>query len=88
MINQYDEGLKALSARVVRAAPDDVDAHQMRAIVLCGQDGAWEAGPRSAAELMEAATHFERAAALCPAPEIKAALVGNAAWFRSQVEAM
>ena len=31
-----DEGLKALSARVVRAAPDDVEAHEMRAIVLTG----------------------------------------------------
>ena len=31
-----DEGLKALSARVVRAAPDDVDANEMRAIVLAG----------------------------------------------------
>jgi Flp pilus assembly protein TadD len=33
-----DEELKALSARVVRAAPDYVHAHQMRAIVLLGQD--------------------------------------------------
>ena len=32
-----DEELKALSARVVRAAPDDVDAHRMRAVVLCGE---------------------------------------------------
>jgi len=59
-----DEGLKALSARVVRAAPDDEVAHQMRAEVLCGQHSAWKAGPRSAAELREAAAHFERAAAL------------------------
>merc|ERR1712086_261137 len=40
-----DEGLKALSARVVRAAPDDVQAHQMRARVLSGQDAALEPGP-------------------------------------------
>ena len=74
-----DEGLKALSARVVRAAPDDLAAHQMRAMVLGGRSfGSWEAGPRSAAELTEAATHFERAAALCPAPEMKAALAGKA----------
>ena len=59
-----DEGLKALSARVVRAAPDDVGAHRMRAFVLCGHCRAWEAGPRSAAELSEAAAHYERAAAL------------------------
>ena len=67
-----DEGLKALSARVVRAAPDDLEAHKMRAFVLCGHCRAWAAGPRSAAELREAATHFERAAALCPAPAAKA----------------
>ena len=69
-----DEGLKALSARVVRAAPDDVEANRMRAFVLCGQHSAWEAGPRSAAELREAATHFDRAAALHPAPAVKAQL--------------
>ena len=42
----------------------------MRANVLCGQcNGAWETGPRSAAELKEAATHYERAAAaLHPVP--------------------
>ena len=37
-----------------------------------GWCGAWEAGPRSAAELREAATHYERAAALSPAPAVKA----------------
>ena len=67
-----DEGLKALSARVVRAAPDIVLGHQMRALVLRGQDYSWEAGPRSAAELREAATHFDRVAALDPAPAKKA----------------
>ena len=51
---------------------------------------AWEAGPRSAAELMEAATHFDRAAAMHPArpPAGKAHLAGNAAWCRSQAETM
>ena len=84
-----DEGLKALSARVVRATPDDLAAHQMRALVLSGRSfGAWEAGPRSAAELREAATHYERAAALCPAPAMNAQLAGNADWCRSQAEAM
>jgi tetratricopeptide (TPR) repeat protein len=83
-----DEGLKALSARVVRAAPDDMSAHQMRAGVLDGQDDAWEAGPRSAAELREAAAHFDRAAALCPAPALKAALAGEAAWCRSLADAV
>eukprot|EP00964_Phaeocystis_antarctica_P087548 scaffold55582_cov58-Phaeocystis_antarctica.AAC.6 len=69
-----DEGLKALSARVVRAAPNDEGADHMRALVLCGGDGAFEAGPRSAAELKEAAAHFDRAVALCPAPAVKTGL--------------
>ena len=83
-----DEGLKALSARVVRAAPNDGVAHQMRAIVLSGRCRAWEAGPRLAAELRESATHYDRAAALCPAPAAKAQFAGDAAWCRSQAGAM
>ena len=78
-----DEGLKALSARVVRTVPNDLVANQMRARVLLGQGGAWEAGPRSAAELTEAATHFEQAAALHPAPAGKAHYAGHAARCRS-----
>ena len=70
-----DEGLKALSARVVRSAPDSVLAHQMRAFAL-------EAGPPSAAELREAATHFERAAALQTVPAMKAELAEDADLFR------
>jgi tetratricopeptide (TPR) repeat protein len=84
-----DEELKALSARVVRAAPDDVAPHRMRAVVLAGQlVAAWEVGPRSAAELREAATHFDRAAALCPAPAGKADHAGNAAWCRATAGAV
>jgi tetratricopeptide (TPR) repeat protein len=83
-----DEELKALSARVVRAAPDDVQANQMRALVLSGQGRAWEAGPRSAAELMEAAVHYERAAVLGPAPAMKAEHAGNAAWCRRKAGIM
>ena len=83
-----DEGLKALSARVVRAAPDDDAAHQMRANVLCGYCHAWEAGPRSAAELREAAAHFDRAAALHPAPAAKAEFTDLAARCRRRAEAM
>ena len=78
-----DEGLKALSARVVRAAPDDGIANEMRALVLTGHSGTWEAGPRSAAELEEAATHYERAAALCPAPAMNAHFTKLAVLFRS-----
>ena len=83
-----DEGLKALSARVVRAAPDEVQANKMRAIVLRGRSSAWEAGPRSAAELREAAAHFEQAAALHPAPAVKANLTEYAAWCRNWAGAM
>ena len=83
-----DEGLKARSARVVRAAPDDQAANQMRAEVLAGQSSAWEVRPRSAAELKEAAMYFDRAAALQPAPAEKAGLAVNAAWCRCQAEAI
>ena len=58
-----DEGLKALSAKVVKAAPADAAANRMRAYVLSGRCAAWVAGPRSSAEIKEAGTHFERAAA-------------------------
>ena len=71
-----DEGLKALSARVVRAVPNDVGAHQMRAIVLSGQlCRAWEVGPRTAAELKEASTHYDASgcgAATCSGGESRA----------------
>ena len=82
-----DEGLKALSARVVRAAPNDLVANIMRAHVLCGQGGRWEAGPRSATELMEAAAHYERAAAVSKAPALKPEFAHNADWCRNQAEA-
>ena len=61
----------------------DAQANEMQAMVLTGQSLAWEAKPRSAAELMEAATHFDRAAALCPAFAGKAHLTGHAAWCRN-----
>ena len=83
-----DEGLKALSATVVRAAPKDVQANEMRAMVLSGRAGAWVAGPRSAAEVKKAATHFDRAAALHPAPAMKAHFAGKAALCRRRSEAM
>ena len=83
-----EEGLKALSARVVRTVPDDLTANRMRAAVLCGKSSAWEAGPRSATELKRAAAHFERAAALHPAPLAKAELARCAALCRSQADAM
>ena len=83
-----DEGLKALSVRVVRAAPDDGVAREMRAVVLSGMCVPWEAGPRSAAELKKAATHFDRAAAMHPAPAMKAKLAGHAAMCRTTASSM
>ena len=93
-----DEGLKALSARVVRAAPNEATAHSMRADVLGGHcsdlwevghcSDLWEVGPRSAAELEEAATHFDRAAAMCDAPAAKAWHASFAVAYRSRAEAM
>ena len=80
-----DQELKALSSRVVRAAPNVMKANDMRALVLSGMLDGWEVGPRSAAELEEAATHFERAAALCCAPAGKAQLTSHAACCRSQL---
>ena len=84
-----DEGLKALSARVARSAPNHVTANAMRAVVLSGHyERAWEAGPRSAVELMEAATHYERTAALCGAPAQKARNASRADWYRSLAAAL
>ena len=82
-----DEGLKALSARVVRAAPNKAITNFMRAIVLHGICGAWEAAPRSPAELRGAAAHYDRAAALDNAPMFKAQAVSLADQCRSQAEA-
>ena len=59
----------------------------MRAVVL-RRCGAWEEGPRSAAELREAATHFERTAVLNPAPAAKAQHSSQAAYCRLQAAAM
>ena len=83
-----DEGLKALSARAVRAAPNEQAANQMRAIVLRGDARAWEAGPRSAAELREAATHYDRSAALHTAPAAKADFARFADLCRNKAMAM
>ena len=83
-----DKALKALSAKAVRAAPDDENAHLMRASVLRGQLGAWEAGPRSAAELKEAAAHFDRSVALCNAPAVKAEYALFAGRCRDQAVGM
>ena len=82
-----DEGLKALSACVVAAAPKYEGAHRMLAMVLSGLcGGVWEVGPRSAAELKRAAAHFERSTALCGAHSEELARCAD--WCRSQAEAV
>ena len=84
-----DGGLKALSARVAKAAPDDDSANSMRGLVLLGESGGtWEAGPRSAAELREAATHFERGAELCHVEEQTTQRTCLANWCRNQADTM
>ena len=91
-----DEELKALSARVVKAAPDDRHTVGMRALVLYGSPpnevGWWSSGnmigPRSAAELKEAAAHFKRATALCDIPPLNAMFSKMAAECHSWAEAL
>eukprot|EP00964_Phaeocystis_antarctica_P039637 scaffold22677_cov48-Phaeocystis_antarctica.AAC.1 len=84
-----DEELKALSARVLRAAPNGEAALDMRAMVLSGDDGgAWAVGPRSAAEFKEAAAHFDRSAALCHAPAWKTESFRLADQCRSLAESL
>jgi hypothetical protein len=83
-----DKELKALSARVVRAAPNRLSGHLMRALVLGGQAAAWKAGPCSAAELREAAAHYDRAAALTNAPAVKADKALCAAVCRCKADAL
>ena len=74
-----EEGLKALPARVARAAPNHQVAIGMRANVLSGRGGAtWGRRPSSAAEFKEAAAHFDRAAALTNAPTVKGQRAGLA----------
>ena len=51
------------------------DMQANRAGVLSGHNSYWEAGPRSAVELKEAAAHFDQAATLCNAPAQKAIYV-------------
>tara|TARA_B110001452_G_scaffold251177_1_gene240011 strand:+ start:3133 stop:4173 length:1041 start_codon:yes stop_codon:yes gene_type:complete len=69
-----DEELKALSARVVALAPGDVHTCTMRAHVLTGDALApppWNAGPRTAAEIKEAATWWRRATEATYSPAAK-----------------
>ena len=69
-----DEALKALSARVVAVAPNQHMSCSMRANVLQGHalcKASWNAGPRTAAEIKEAATWYRRAARVTRVPAHK-----------------
>jgi len=69
-----DEALKALSAQLVAVAPDSHQTCSMRARVLCCDalgKSPWKAGPRTAAEIKEAATWYRRAGMLMPTPAEK-----------------
>merc|ERR1712129_33159 len=82
-----DEALKALSVTVLRADQGLGSAHAMRGRVLGGfVGGAWEVRSRSVAELKEAATHLDRAAALFTSPAVQTKLVQAADWCRRQAE--
>ena len=83
-----DEGLKALSARVARAAPNELVPNQMRAMVLHGTQIIWKVGPRSGAELKQAAALYERVAAMCNAPVQKAEFARDADLCRRWADAM
>jgi len=68
------EGLKALAARVVAVTPDHHKASALRARVLSGDalgKAPWNAGPRTAAEIKEAAKWYRRAAMLTSTPAEK-----------------
>ena len=82
-----DEALKTLSKAVV-GATDIAVGHAMRAKVLSGRSSAWESGPRSAAELKEAAKHYERSAELTIGPSLKREKESNAAALRSKAATM
>ena len=80
--------LEALSARAVAAAPEETVAWSMRASVLSGRNRAWEAGPRTLAELKESAKCYRRTAELEPVQKNKEEHLRNATVVNKRVEAM
>ena len=77
------------ASTVTIAAPNNEGAICMRADVLSGPSfSAWEAGPRSAADVKDAAALYERAAALCNAPVLKAEFAADADRCRYLADAM
>jgi len=66
-----DEALKALAVQVVAVVPENAFTCAMRARVMCGDALGlvhWKAGPRTAAEVKEAATWYRRAAEVADLP--------------------
>ena len=57
--------------------------NNLRTTTITAKATVWEAGPRSAAEFIEAAAHYERAAALCTAPALQAEIAECARQCRS-----
>ena len=72
-----DEGLKALSLRVMAAGPSEFLAVVMRGHALAGHPS-WEVGPRAVEEYKEAARCFQRAATLTSDPEARRRYIGKA----------
>ena len=85
-----DEGLKALSTRVLQAVPNVGWADEMRAQVLSGflGGGDWQVGSRSAGDLKYAAALFDRAAAQQLTAHMKGALFEQADCCRNLAGSM
>ena len=86
-----DEALKALSARVVTLKPDEAQAYAMRALVLSGGalgKASWHTGPRTAAEIKEAASWFRRAAMVAHTPAEKLLVEQHASWCDEIADAL
>ena len=78
-----DEALKALSARVVAVAPDNHQSCAMRGHALSGDavyKASWSVGPRTAAEIKEAAKWYRRAEMLTHTPSVKIRYEQVASW--------
>ena len=91
----HDAGLKRLSAQAVKAAPRAVVTVMMRAMVLvpkCEGDGwvehepTWSVGPRSAAEIREAARMYEKGCGLTDQQEVRSNFTTRAAFCRREAK--
>jgi len=69
-----DETLKRFARQVVAKKLSDVSSWKMMGDVLCGGLGAWEAGPRTARDLRQAAAAYTRAVGLTAASTTSAVI--------------